>query len=120
MQFKGIKGKKSRFVIPKWICKGSRVLIFNLVKEVRSISLSLFIKNDNNTRIILLILCTTISVSLPKLLFKHKKRLVTLNFICKDCNLKSTLLLVILTFALLKTNCPVSFFSISAALKKLK
>jgi hypothetical protein len=120
VRFKGIEGEKSRFVIPKWICRGSRVLIFNLVKEVRSISPSLLIKNDNNTRMILLILRTTTSVSLPRLPFKHKKRLATLNSICKDRNLKSTLPLVVPAFALLKTNCPISLLSVSTALKKLE
>jgi hypothetical protein len=116
MWFKCVKGKESRFVIPKWICKGYRVLIFNLVKEVRSISLGLFIKNDNNTRVILLILCTTTSVSLSRLPFKHKKRLAALNSICKDRNLKGTLLLVMPTLSLLKTNCLIPLFGICTAL----
>jgi hypothetical protein len=120
MWFKGIEGEKSRFVIPKWIYRGSRVLIFNLVKEVRSISLSLLIKNDNNTRMILLILYIMTSVSLPRLPFKYKKRLVILNSIYKDHNLKSTLPLIMLVFALLKTNYPISLLSISMALKKLE
>ena len=120
MWFKGIKGEKSRFVVPKWIYRGYRVLILDLIKEVRSISLSLFIKDNNNTRVILLILYTTTSITFPRLSFKHQKRLITLNSIYKDRNLKSTLPLIIPTFALLKTDCLVSLLGVYTALEKLK
>jgi len=41
-------------VVSERICRCSRVLIFDLVEEVRSISLSLVIKNNNYARVILL------------------------------------------------------------------
>jgi hypothetical protein len=120
MWFKCVKSKELRFAISKWICRSSRVLIFNLVKEVRSVSLGLLIKNNNNSRVILLILYTTTSVSLSRLLFKHKKKLATLNSIYKDCNLKGTLLLVMLTLPLLKIDCPIPPLSIRTTLEELE
>jgi hypothetical protein len=117
--FECVKSKELRFAILKWICRSSRVLIFNPVKEVGSVSLGLLIKNDNNSRVILLILCTTTSVSLSRLPFKHKKRLATLNSICKDCNLKGTLPLVMPTLPLLKTDCPVPLLAYIRPLRNL-
>jgi hypothetical protein len=120
MWFKCIKCKESRFVVSKRICKGYRVLILNLIKEVRSVSLGLFIKDNNNTRMVSLILSFPTRVPLSRLAFKHKKRLITHNSVSKYCNLKGTLLLVITAFPFLKLDCFVPLFSICTALEVFK
>jgi hypothetical protein len=46
-----------RFVVSEGVYKGSRILIFNPIKGVKSINLCFFIKNSNYAKVILLLLC---------------------------------------------------------------
>jgi hypothetical protein len=71
---KGVEGKESRLVIFKRVCRCYRVLIFDLVKKVRSVSPSLFIKDNHYARMIPLSLCLPTVVPV-RLSLKHKEGL---------------------------------------------
>jgi len=59
-------------VVSEQICKCNKVLIFDLVEEVRSISLSLVIKNNNYAKVILLSFSLPIAISF-RLALKYKE-----------------------------------------------
>jgi len=59
-------------VVSERICKCSKVLIFDLIEEVRSISLSLVIKNNNYARVILLSFGLLTAISF-RLALKHEE-----------------------------------------------
>jgi hypothetical protein len=117
--YKDVKGKESRLVISKRVCRCYKVLIFDLVKKVGSVSPSLFIKYNHYARIIPLSLClpTVVPVRLP---FKHKEGLATEYAICEYTNLKCTLAFVVFAFAFLDANCLVSPFGICTAFEVLE
>ena len=59
-------------MVSERIYKCNKVLIFDLVEEVRSISLSLVIKNNNYARVILLSFGLLIAISF-RLALKYKE-----------------------------------------------
>ena len=77
------------------------VLMFYLIEEVRSISLSLFVKGNNNIRVILLTLCFMSRVSNARFPSKDQKRLISGDSIYKDSNLERKLPLIVAAFPLL-------------------
>jgi hypothetical protein len=106
-------------VVSERIYRYSGVLIFDLVEEVRSISPSLVIKNNNYARVILLSFGLSTAISF-RLALKHKEWLASWNAISKYSDLEGVLAFVMSAFAFFDTDYSVSLFGVRTAFEVLE
>jgi hypothetical protein len=106
-------------VVSERIYRCSRVLIFDPVEEVRSISLSLVIKNNNYARVILLSFGLSMAISF-RLALKHEEWLTSWNAISKYSDLEGTLAFIMSAFAFFDADYSVSLFGVYTAFKVLE
>ena len=106
-------------MVSERIYRCSEVLIFDLVKEVRSISPSLVIKNNNYARVILLSFGLPTAISF-RLTLKHEEWLASWNAISKYSDLESALAFVMSAFAFFDADYSVSLFGVCTAFEVLE
>ena len=106
-------------MVSERIYRYSRVLIFNPVEEVRSISPSLVIKNNNYARVILLSFGLLTAISF-RLVLEHEEWLASWNAISKYSDLEGALTFIISAFTFFNTDYSVSLFGVRTAFKVLE